>query len=43
MGWKKVADDGIDLNLLDNEEESDSFNFEDLTKRLEKNQNNKND
>ncbi len=35
-GWKKVADKGIDLNSLDNEEESDSFTFEELAKRLEK-------
>jgi hypothetical protein len=36
MGWKKVADEGIDLNLLDNDEETDSFNFEELSKKLEK-------
>ncbi len=41
MGWKKVADGGIDLNLLDNEEESDSFTFDELAKRLDEDENNK--
>lgn len=36
MGWKKVADEGIDLNLLDNDEETDSFSFDELSKKLEK-------
>ena len=43
MGWKKVADKGIDLNLLDNDEESGSFSFEELAKRLEKQNSNQDD
>jgi serine phosphatase RsbU (regulator of sigma subunit)/anti-sigma regulatory factor (Ser/Thr protein kinase)/methyl-accepting chemotaxis protein/transposase len=43
MGWKKVVDDGIDLNLLDNGEETDSFSFEELAKRLDNDQIKKDD
>jgi serine phosphatase RsbU (regulator of sigma subunit)/anti-sigma regulatory factor (Ser/Thr protein kinase)/transposase len=43
MGWKRVADNGIDLNLLDNEEESGSFSLEELSKRLDEANNSKND
>jgi serine phosphatase RsbU (regulator of sigma subunit)/anti-sigma regulatory factor (Ser/Thr protein kinase)/transposase len=43
MGWKRVADDGIDLNLLDNEEESGSFSLEELSKRLDEANNRQND
>jgi len=43
MGWKRVAQEGINLNLLDNEEEDDNFSFEELTKRLEENQSRQND
>lgn len=43
MGWKRVADNGIDLNLLDNEEETGSFSLEELTKRLDEAKNRQND
>lgn len=33
-GWKKVEESGIDLNSLDNEEESDTFDFDSYAKKL---------
>jgi serine phosphatase RsbU (regulator of sigma subunit)/anti-sigma regulatory factor (Ser/Thr protein kinase)/transposase len=43
MGWKKVAEEGINLNLLDNDEEEANFSFEELTKKLEEDQSRQND
>jgi len=33
-GWKKIEEDGIDLNSLDNEEESSTFDFDSYSKKL---------
>ncbi len=33
-GWKKVEETGIDLNSLDNEDESDTFDFDSYAKKL---------
>jgi len=38
MGWKKIAEEGIDLNLLDNPEETDSFKQGELSKQEEQDQ-----
>ncbi|HEQ98201.1 MAG TPA: HAMP domain-containing protein [candidate division Zixibacteria bacterium] len=42
-GWKKVADDGIDLNLLDNEEETTSFTSGKPAKRLDEDEDSNHD
>jgi hypothetical protein len=33
-GWKKTEENGIDLNSLDNDEETSTFDFDEYTEKL---------